>query len=259
MNTFLFDDIIFGPVRSRRLGTSLGINLLPTNFKLCNFDCIYCECGLNNKLLNDKVKLYPHNEIIKALENKLQKLQEKSETLDSITFAGNGEPTLHPEFPLIIEETIKLRNRYYPETKISVLSNSTTLNDNNIVNSLLSIENIILKLDSGIERTIKAINNPTFDFNLFDLLDNLTKFKGRLTIQTLFLKGIINGVEVDNSTAKEVEEWIKLLKIIAPQHVMLYTFSRNTPIDTLEKVSVSRMNEIAYKLREIGFNAEVYN
>jgi wyosine [tRNA(Phe)-imidazoG37] synthetase (radical SAM superfamily) len=258
MATFLFDKIIFGPVNSRRLGISLGINLLPTNYKLCNFDCIYCECGFTPDEVNYTGGFYSRAEVYRALESKLSTAKRNSEKLDSITFAGNGEPTLHPEFCGIIDDTVELRNLYYPGTKISVLSNSSALNNDLIVNALKKIENVILKLDSGIEKTINLINNPFFDFKISDLIDNLKKFENKFIIQSLFLKGKINDQFIDNTTEEEVNEWLKLLKIINPRLVMIYTFARNTPSPNLEKAPVSKMLEIAERVKELGIEAEVF-
>jgi len=258
MATFLFDKIIFGPVNSRRLGISLGINLLTTDCKVCNFNCIYCECGLTSQSNNKIKKFFTREQIITALALELAKSNNESEKLDSITFAGNGEPTLHPDFPEIIEDTIKLRDFYFPDSKITVLSNATTLNDELIIDALKKVDNNILKLDSGIESTIKLINSPLFDFNLPDLINNFKKFEGKLIIQTLFLKGILKGKVIDNTTENEISEWIKLLKIINPQLVMIYTFARSTPFTNLEKASFNKMQEIGNRLKNAGINMEIY-
>jgi wyosine [tRNA(Phe)-imidazoG37] synthetase (radical SAM superfamily) len=259
MATFLFDKIIFGPVNSRRLGISLGINLLPINYKLCNYDCIYCECGFTPHNLSIVPKLFSKEEIRKALNLKLSQLKNSSAQIDSITFAGNGEPTLHPEFYEIIDDTISIRNHYYPETKITVLSNSSTLNNDHIADALKKIDNIILKLDSGSEKTIRLINNPSFNFKIPDLLFNLQKFNNKFIIQSLFLKGKISGYVIDNTTEEEVDEWLKLIKIINPQLVMIYTFARNTPSPNLEKAPVIRMREISMKVKKLGIEAEVFD
>ena len=259
MSTFLFDKIIFGPVNSRRLGISLGINLLPTDLKVCNFNCVYCECGLTSKNSQQHQRFYTREEIASALAARLASASNEYEVLDSITFAGNGEPTLHPDFPMIIEDTIELRDFYYPETKITVLSNATTLKKDYVADALQKVDNIILKLDSGNERTIKLINSPLFDFYISDLVTNLKKFEGKLIIQTLFLKGFINGQVIDNTSDDEVLEWIKLLKIINPKLVMIYTFARNTPSPDLEKASLQRMNEICEMVNKEGINGEVFD
>jgi wyosine [tRNA(Phe)-imidazoG37] synthetase (radical SAM superfamily) len=258
MATFLFDKIIFGPVRSRRLGISLGINLLPENKKICNFNCIYCECGWTSGSEIPGGILPSREEVYKALEQKLSEMQRKNSRPDVITFAGNGEPTLHPDFPGIIDDSIKLRNKYFPGTKIAVLSNSTTINRPEIKEALLKIEMNILKLDSGFDLTVKIHNQPRVNVKVAELIENLKGFKGCLLIQTLFIRGSYRGRTIDNTTPEEIKVWLEALKIINPSEVMIYTISRDVPAEEdLHKVPLEELNKIAAKVKELGFKTQV--
>ncbi|MHC1703588.1 MAG: radical SAM protein [Tenuifilaceae bacterium] len=255
MATFLFDSIVFGPVRSRRLGASLGINLLPVNSKICSFDCIYCECGWTDK--KEKGRLPSRVEVKKYLEEKLQEMLKKGDALDVITYAGNGEPTLHPEFAGIIDDSIELRNTYFPWARIAVLSNSTMLNKPEVFAALKRVDQNILKLDSAFDSTIKLLNQPRVKFSVEDLVKNLKSFEGNLIIQTLFLRGIYEGQIVDNTTQIEVESWVELIKSIKPKEVMVYTIARDTPAVGLEKVSLKDLKTIAAKVEVLGIPVQV--
>ena len=257
MPTFLFDKIIFGPVKSRRLGVSLGINLLPTNIKVCSFDCIYCECGRNPKKYEEKAVLPSRMEVQLKLKEKLLEMQAEKLLPDVITFAGNGEPTLHPDFAGIIDDTIELRNQFSPKARIAVLSNATMIHRKEVFQALLKIEDNIQKLDSAFEDTIKLLDCPNKNFSLIKIVDQLTEFQGKVIIQTLFVRGTYNEKTVDNTSEKEISAWIKLLEKIKPSQVMIYTIARDTPIDTLEKVSVHDLNVIALKVKNAGFDVQV--
>lgn len=256
MPTFLFDQTIFGPVHSRRLGVSLGINLLPNNRKVCSFDCIYCECGLNNRS-DTKGQLPSREEVQQALEIKLQAMVAEKQLPDVMTFAGNGEPTLHPDFAGIIDDVLNLRNRYCPKARIAVLSNATRIDNPDIFNALLKVDDNILKLDSGLEHTIKQIDRPNSEFSLTKLVDQLKQFQGQLTIQTMFVQGSFNGQPIDNTTVADVEAWLQLLIKIKPHQVMIYTIERDTPADTLKKVSINVLHEIAEKVKILGIPVQV--
>ena len=258
MATILFNEIIFGPVLSRRLGESLGINLLPVDSKFCNFNCLYCECGFTLKSpKGNKITLSSSSEVRDALEKKLLISLKENTKIDSITFAGNGEPTLHPEFPTIIDDTIKARDKYYPSAKIAVLSNATLIGKPLIREALRKADFNILKLDSVNEETLRLINCPIGHFSLPDILENLKNFQGKITIQTLFVRGEYKGKSFDNSTEKEVNDWLKYIQLIHPELVMIYTFRRDTPIQTLEKISQQRLQEIAMKVQALGIQVSV--
>jgi len=257
MATFLFDKIIFGPVKSRRLGTSLGINLLPNDSKLCNFDCIYCECGRNAENIPEKKFFHSRSTVSFHLYNKLKEMKENNEPLDVITYAGNGEPTMHPEFAEIIEDTIQLRNQFFPKVRIAVLSNSTAIGKEKVFNALLKVDENILKIDSGILETVQLINNPPPNYKIEKVVEGMKNFKGKLIVQTLFLKGTYNHQPVDNSTEEEVKAWLLLVKEINPSMVMIYTIARDTPSPTLEKVSEERLNEIAQLVENEGIKTQV--
>lgn len=257
MATFLFDKIIFGPVKSRRLGISLGVNLLPTDVKVCSFDCIYCECGWTPKKYEKKVVLPARAEVREKLEAKLLEMLADKELPDVITFAGNGEPTMHLEFEGIIDDTIELRDQYAPKARIAVLSNATMLHKKGVFNALLKVEDNIQKLDSAFEETIRILDCPKGNFNLEKVVKQLTEFNGKVIIQTLFVRGSFKGTEIDNTTEKEISAWIELLKTIRPSQIMIYTIDRDTPIDTLEKVPLDDLNAIAERLEQAGFRVQV--
>jgi wyosine [tRNA(Phe)-imidazoG37] synthetase (radical SAM superfamily) len=257
MPTFLFDKIIFGPVKSRRLGVSLGINLLPTNVKVCSFDCIYCECGRNPVKYVEKAVLPSRAEVQQKLKEKLEEMVTENLLPDVITFAGNGEPTLHPDFAGIIEDTIELRNQLSPNARIAVLSNATMIHKKAVFQALLKVEDNIQKLDSAFEETVQLLDCPNKNFSLTKTVEQLTKFQGKVIIQTLFVRGSYKGQTVDNATEKEISAWIKLLEKIKPSQVMIYTIARDTPIDTLEKVSADDLNAIATQVKNAGFLVQV--
>jgi len=257
MATFLFDEIIFGPVESRRLGISLGINLLPTTAKVCSFDCIYCECGFTPKEYQEKVTLPSREEVCTKLEAKLQKMGAEERLPDVITFAGNGEPTLHREFAGIIDDTIVLRDRLAPKARIAVLSNATMLHRKPVFEALLKIKDNIQKLDSAFEETIRVLDCPRGVFNLEKTIEKLIAFNGKVIIQTMFVRGTFKGQIIDNTTEKEINAWLEVLKKINPLQVMIYTIARDTPIDTLEKIPISELNSIAKRLRTAGFDVQV--
>ena len=256
MATFLFDEIIFGPVKSRRLGVSLGINLLPNNSKFCNFNCIYCECGWTKDKM-PKINFHTRSKVKKMLSEKLGEMSGNNEKLDIITFAGNGEPTLHPEFDKIIDDTIEIRNELFPSAEIAVLSNSTMLHKNKVLSALKKIDKNILKLDSADINTIKLLNNPQGHYNLDYIIDNLAEFDGDFILQTMFVKGKYEGKIVDNTTDDEVNAWLNLVREINPKQVMIYTIARDTPAPDLEKISVEKLEEIAEKLKQINIDVQI--
>lgn len=257
MSTFLFDQIIFGPVKSRRLGISLGVNLLPTDSKVCSFDCIYCECGWTPRKREKKAVLPPRELVKQKMEEKLRDMILNNEYPDVITFAGNGEPTLHPEFEGIIDDTIELRNLLTPKARIAVLSNATMLHKPSVVRALLKVEDNIQKLDSAFEETIRRIDCPASNFRLEEVVENLKSFNGKVIIQTLFLKGNFKNEIIDNTTEAEVVEWMKLVAEIKPSQVMIYTIERDTPATGLEKVRLDDLERIAERVRAIGFEVQV--
>lgn len=257
MATFLFDKIIFGPVKSRRLGVSLGVNLLPTNVKVCSFNCIYCECGWTPKKYEEKAILPKRNEVREKLEETLKNMVAKNQPPDVITFAGNGEPTLHPEFAGIIDDTIKLRDKLTPNARIAVLSNATMLHKKSVFSALLKIKDNIQKLDSAFEETIRLLDCPNDNFSLQKVVGQLESFNGNVIIQTLFVRGNFKGKIIDNTSKKEIDAWLELLQKINPSQVMIYTIARDTPINTLEKIPLDKLNSIAKQVKNIGLDIQV--
>ena len=257
MGTFLFDKIIFGPVQSRRLGVSLGVNLLPVNKKICTFDCIYCECGFNGENASVQTKMPRREEVKNKMEQVLTDMQNKGQAPNVITFAGNGEPTIHKDFKGIIEDTVSLRNHYFPDARIAVLSNATLIHKPDVVAGLKMVDDNILKLDSGLEETIKVLDQPNPGFSLKQLVENLKQFEGKFIIQTMFVRGSYKNKTIDNTTEQDITSWLELIKKVSPQSVMIYTIERDTPIEGLTKVSVEEMNAIAQRVQELGISTQV--
>lgn len=255
MATSLFNDIIFGPVRSRRLGLSLGVNLLPLDSKLCNFNCIYCECGWNKRMPGQRFNR--REDVRNILETKLREMVAEGAPPDVITFAGNGEPTMHPDFADIIDDTLDLRDRICPSAKVSVLSNATMIGRKSVRDALLKVDNNILKLDSAYDDTVRLINGPVGNYSVADTAANMKLFEGKLIIQTMFLRGRHNGRIVDNTTEREVSAWLGLLKEIGPRKVMIYTIDRDTPAKELVKVPVEELERIADRVRAAGLECSV--
>ena len=252
----LFDQIIFGPIHSRRLGLSLGVNLLPVDAKICSFNCIYCECGFNTTIQD--FPFPTRAQVSEILSAKLQQMKTEGEIPDVITFAGNGEPTLHPDFEGIIDDTIELRNNFCPTAKVSVLSNSTRIHKQHIFNALNKVDNNILKFDSAIDRTMKLIDQPVGkQISVAWLIEQLKKFDGKLIIQTMFLRGKYQGEIIDNTTDEEITAWLNALEVIRPQQIMIYSLDRDTPVQQLQKVNVEELNIIAEKARSRGFDVAV--
>ncbi len=268
MTGFLFEQVIFGPIRSRRLGISLGVNLLPLNRKVCTFSCLYCECGWTDKEGDCEAmgrggegsRGYPGREVVCAeLEKKFAAMVGKKAMLTNITFAGNGEPTLHPEFAGIIDDTLVLRDRYYPDARISVLSNATMAGKDEVKRALMKVDQNILKLDAGTDETFQMINNPGIRITLEDVLENLKKFEGQMIIQTLFVRGSYKGVAFDNTTDAEVDAWLKHIDMLHPQLVMIYPVARATPVEDVQIIPAERLQEIAAKVEALGVRTEVYH
>ena len=257
MSTFLFDSIVFGPVWSRRLGESLGINLLPAGRKTCNYNCVYCECGLTPYGPIDKKGFPSRAEVSGMLGEKLRRMQAEDQYIDSITFAGNGEPTLHPLFPEILDDVLLLRNEYYPRCLVSVLSNATLINNEKVFRALLKADRNILKLDSAREDTLKRISCPAAGINILKLVSGLKSFKGKVTIQTLFFRGTHNGMNIDNASEAELIPWIEALKEIRPEDVMIYTLARDTAVGNLESISPEELRSIADRVEREGIRTQV--
>lgn len=255
--TALFHDIIFGPVHSRRLGLSLGVNLLPTESKLCSFDCIYCECGWNAehpgiRRFNDRA------DVREQLEATLRRMVADHTPPDVITFAGNGEPTLHPRFEAVIDDTLALRDALCPAAKVSVLSNATQLHRDDVCRALSRVDNNILKLDSAFDETVRRMNNPRNpDYSVRTIAEQMKRFEGRMILQTMFLRGVCNGEPIDNTTEEEVAAWLRIVDEIRPRQVMVYSLDRDTPCPTLEKVTREELQAIAARVETLGIPCSV--
>ena len=249
--TALFEDVIFGPVRSRRLGISLGVNLLPVHSKLCSFDCIYCECGWNGDHLGLR-RFNPRDDVRRLLRETLLSMAAEGQHPDVITFAGNGEPTMHPDFEAIIDDTLALRDELCPSAKVSVLSNATQIHREDVRRALLRVDNNILKLDSAFDATVRLMNNPCGAYSVRGTVELMKLFGGRMILQTMFLRGEVDGRRVDNTTDEEVGAWLRLVEEIRPSGVMVYSLDRDTPCKTLAKVPHDELLGIAARVEALG-------
>lgn len=248
--TVLFHSTIFGPIHSRRLGVSLGINLSPDDGKVCSFDCIYCEAGYNAQGVGT-TGLPLREKVRHDLRLKLEEMKSQNRTLDVITFSGNGEPTLNPDFPQIIDDVIALRDEYYPEAKVSVLTNSTRIFTPAVAAALKKVDNNILKLDSAVDDTMRLIDQPTSkEFTVEKVVDALTQFSGTGIIQTMMLRGEHDDKKVDNTTPEEIEALVKAYRKIKPREVMLYSLDRSAPEERLRKVDKEELQAIGKKIEE---------
>lgn len=255
MSTVIYSSPIFGPVHSRRLGVSLGINLMPSDGKICTFDCLYCECGLNSER-------HPHlsrptrQQVADALEERLRQMKAVGPEPNVFTFAGNGEPTAHPEFAGIVDDTIRLRDKYFPQVNIAVLSNATRIRDKKVFDALLKVDHNFQKLDTVNLDYIKFLDRPVGHYDLDETIETLKAFNGKVFIQSMFLTGSVNGRNVDNTGEEYVRPWIEKLKYIAPAKVWVYTVDRETPVSGLCKASRDTLDGIVARLEAEGIRAE---
>ena len=251
MSTIIYPSPIFGPVHSRRLGISLGINLLPADGKICSFNCIYCECGFNEDH-RPTLPMPTREAVAEKLEAKLRQMQAEGQLPDVLTFAGNGEPTFHPHFAEIVDDTIRLRDRYCPQAKVSVLSNSTMIHRQQVHDALMRVDNNILKLDTIDPDYIMKVDRPNGTYDVNAIVSHMKDFKGHVIIQTMFMKGQCNGESVDNTGEEFVGPWLEAIKEIRPQQVMIYTIDRETPTQGLEKASREQLDAIRDRVIEAG-------
>lgn len=251
-----FPSPIFGPVHSRRLGISLGINLLPSDGKLCSFDCIYCECGLNGDH-RPQQKIPTREAVAKALEQQLLKMQQEGTTPDVLTFAGNGEPTLHPQFPDIIDDTIRLRNQYFPNAKISVLTNATQILRPQVFDALRRVDNNICKLDTINPDYIEAVDRPHKGYDVQAIIERLIAFGSDCIIQTMFMQGEHEGKDVSNISDEFVSPWLSVLQLIQPREVEIYTIDRDVPVKGLRKATPTQLDSIRDRVEALGFHCTV--
>ena len=254
MSTIIYPSPIFGPVRSRRLGVSLGINLLPADGKVCTVDCLYCECGFNAAHRAHQ-PLPTREEVATALEERLKAMQAEGTAPDVLTFAGNGEPTVHPHFAEIIDDTLALRDKYFPQAKVSVLTNSTLVTRPAVFEALKRVDNNILKLDTVDVEYIKFVDRPTATYDLDAIIERLAAFGGNAVIQTMFMKGTVDGKSVDNTGDEFVLPWLETVKKIAPREVMIYTIDRETPQEGLQKATREELDRIVALIKDAGIPA----
>lgn len=254
--TALYNDIIFGPIHSRRLGLSLGVNLLPVESKLCSFDCIYCECGWNADHRGQR-RFNAREDVRTHLHDTLQRMVGEGTPPDVITFAGNGEPTMHPDFEAIIDDTIALRDELCPEAKVSVLSNATQIGRASVREALLKVDNNILKLDSAFDATVRLMNNPAGNYSVAEVVRNMKLFEGKLIVQTMFLRGSYREQSIDNTTDDEVAAWLRLIAEISPRQVMVYSLDRDTPCKSIERISHDELQAIATRVEALGIKCSV--
>ena len=246
------ETLVFGPIHSRRLGSSLGINLLPQQGKICNFDCIYCECGWNKDGRGDR-QLPTAEDLRQTLTAKLQQCLADGTPIDSITFSGDGEPTLNPDFAAIIDITLELRDRYYPNAKVSVLSNATRIGREDVFQALRKVDNPILKIDAPTASLAAKINQPQCDYDVDQVVEDLRRFEGNFVLQTMFLK----APEFDSSSPEVLEGWMRIVRDLRPREIMVYTIDRETPMTGLQKMTVDQMRELVQPLLDEGFRIQI--
>lgn len=257
MQTVLFHSTIFGPVNSRRLGVSLGVNLSPDDGKVCSFDCLYCEAGYNAQ--GPGTTGLPSREVVNSqLRERLEAMRADGQRLDVITFSGNGEPTMHPDFEGIVDDTLALRDCFFPQAKVSVLSNSTRLDRDSVVRALARVDNNIVKLDSAIESTMRLLDRPVSpSFTVVKAIDGIRRFNGDCIVQTMLTRGEHDGVRVDNTTAAETDALVEAYRRIMPREVMLYSIDRKTPEQSLERVGRDELEVLAVRVRALGIEVQV--
>ncbi len=251
VDVMLREETVFGPIRSRRLGNSLGINLLPTKGKICNFDCIYCECGWNADGRDDTV-LPTAAQVRSALEDKLCALMLEGTPVDSITFSGDGEPTLNPEFPRIIDDTIKLRDAYFPAAKVSVLSNATRVHVPEVFEALRKVDNPCMKIDAPTDELAALINRPAPGYSVARVVEGLKRFEGDFVLQTMFLR----SPDFDSAAPEVLDGWMEIVRTLRPRLIQVYSIDRPTPMSGLQKYSVDQMRELVAPLLSEGFEIQ---
>ena len=247
-----FDDIVFGPIFSRRLGSSLGVNILPSKGKLCNFDCVYCECGWNKDGVADR-RFPTFEEIVTAFEDKISSLSAEGTKVDSITFSGNGEPTMHPDFPKIVDAVLDCRDRFFPQAKVSVLSNAFLVGRPSVAEALKRVDNPILKIDASSDALVRKINKPVGHYCLDDIVKALKEFDGNFILQTMFLK----SPDFDTAAPESLQRWMEIVRELRPREIMVYTIDRETPDKSLGKYTVEEMTALVQPLLDEGYKIQI--
>ncbi len=247
-----FDDIVFGPIFSRRLGSSLGVNILPSKGKLCNFDCVYCECGWNKDGVADR-RFPTFEEIVTAFEDKMSSLSAEGTKVDSITFSGNGEPTMHPDFPKIVDAVLDCRDRFFPQAKVSVLSNAFLVGRPSVADALKRVDNPILKIDASSDALVRQINKPVGHYCLDDIVKALKEFDGNFILQTMFLK----SPDFDTAAPQSLQRWMEIVRELRPKEIMVYTIDRETPDKSLSKYTVEEMTVLVQPLLDEGYKIQI--
>ena len=247
-----FDEIVFGPIFSRRLGSSLGVNILPSKGKLCNFDCVYCECGWNKDGVADR-RFPTFEEIVTAFEDKMSSLSAEGTKVDSITFSGNGEPTMHPDFPKIVDAVLDCRDRFFPQAKVSVLSNAFLVGRPSVADALKRVDNPILKIDASSDALVRKINKPVGHYCLDDIVKALKEFDGNFILQTMFLK----SPDFDTAAPQSLQRWMEIVRELRPREIMVYTIDRETPDKSLSKYTVEEMTALVQPLLDEGYKIQI--
>lgn len=257
MSTVIFPGPVFGPVKSRRLGKSLGVNLLPADGKICSFDCIYCECGLNDAH-RPKLKMPAREQVASALEERLRAMRADDDLPEAITFSGNGEPTSHPQFLEIVRDTCALRDKYCPQAKVCLLTNATHLDRADVLEAVRLIDRPCLKLDTVDPEYIKRVDRPNARYDVREVIERMKEFGGACIVQTMFMQGVFEGKSVDNTTPEYVEPWLEAIAEIRPQGVDIYTLARDTPVLGLKKAPAETLSAIAARVSALGISAHWY-
>jgi wyosine [tRNA(Phe)-imidazoG37] synthetase (radical SAM superfamily) len=241
----LQEGIIYGPINSRRLGRSLGINLLPTTFKLCPFNCIYCQYGWTEAHTDDASKYGDDLPSTGQVKEKLEGWLKKDQKVSYITFSGNGEPCLHPKFDKMVQIASKLRDKYVPQARLAVLSNSTCLAKNSVLEGLKKLDVRIMKLDCGSEETFREVNRPHQNVKYEEVIQGLRDLD-HIIIQSVFMDGETNNIENE-----DIEKWIEQLNYIRPTEVQIYSIDRPSADQALRLVEKGRLEEIAQKAARV--------
>jgi len=251
MSTIIYPSPIFGPVHSRRLGLSLGINLMPGDGKICTFDCVYCECGFNGDH-RPRQRRPTREEVSKQLRATLERMRVDGQCPDVLTFAGNGEPTAHPDFAAIIADTLSLRDALAPSAKVSVLSNATQIYKADVRAALCRVDNNIQKLDTVDADYIHEMDRPTGPYDVEQIIANMELFEGHVVVQTMFMRGTAHGIDADNTSEAYVGPWLAALQRIRPREVMVYTIDRETPDHGLLKADRATLDRICSRVEAVG-------
>ena len=246
--------ILYGPIRSKRLGCSLGLNLFPSDRKVCSFDCVYCHFGgtTDHVRQSERLGIPSVTEVLAAVEEFLK----SDNDFDYITFSGNGEPTMYPDFAELVPKLHELIRRRRPSVRLALLSNSSCVGEESLYPALKLIDLPIFKLDAGNQTTFEILNRPCPGVTISAIIDGLTRLSARqeIIIQTVMVDG-----PVPNHDGQAFDDWIVAIRRIRPGAIQLYTTDRPVADTRVRKVSDRQLETIAARIRELtGVPAQAY-